>query len=339
LTEAPSRRVFGREALVLAVLVAALLGVVMAFGAARNGSGYLFNSDAIFFRRVATDPFGNGSAFAGYPHDVGVAYRYGRILYPLSAWILAAGRPGLITWTMPVVYVLSIGLMVACACELCVTRGIPAVRGLWVLLVPSMWVTVPIVFSDPFVVSLVLLVYLLSARGRAVPMYLAAAALLLAREAAALALLPLVLRDLRRRDVRAALMWVATALPLLDWWTWIRVRMGVWPPLDPAYGRRGALSLPFAGVIQVIREGKPLAGFFLAAIILGAVTVVAGLYVWRRAGSTISEGAVLFALLILCLGPSAVRLPAQMIRLMLPAQVLIALALVAATQPASEAPA
>lgn len=320
---------FPREAIVLGLIVAVLVGLALALGAARSGSGYLINSDAKYSLKVAMDPFGRGHTFAGEPADVGVAYRYGRILYPFLAWALALGRSSLVEWTMPVVYAASLGLMAACACALVASRGGSPVRGLWVLLAPAMFVTIPIVFSDPVFVALALLVYVLDVRGHRLATYVAAAAMLLAREAAVLALVPLVWRDVRRRDARAVSSWALSVVPLVAWWAWVRARIGYWPPLDPAYGRRGALSWPLNGLITVIREGKPVSGWFLAAIIAGVITMAAGIYVWRRVRwHPVTDAAFWFSLLIGLLGPSAVRLPAQMLRLMLPAQVFIVLAFV-----------
>jgi hypothetical protein len=315
-----------REAVVLGAVVAALVGVMLAVGAATQGSRYLFNSDAIYSYRVAIDPFGSGHSFAGFPPDVGVAYRYGRILYSLVAWLLAFGRPSLIVWTMPLTFALGMGLLAASAAQLVRRSGRPAVRGLWVLVVPAMWATLPIVFLDPFALGLVVLAFALDAGGRRGAARAVAALALLAREFFGLAFVPLILRDVRRRDRRAVTGWVAAGVPLIAWWAWVRIRIGAWPPLDPAYGRRGALSWPLGGFIQVIREGKPLGGWFLVAIVLAGLTVLAGIGVWvAHKRSLLAQASLALGGLVALLGPSAVRLPAQTVRLLLPAQALATL--------------
>ena len=75
------------------------------------------------------------------------------------------------------------------------------------------------------------------------------------REAAVLALVPLAAATVRRRGWRNALPWLATPVPLVLWWTWVRARVGQWPFLDPSPSRRDALSWPLGGVVQVVREG------------------------------------------------------------------------------------
>lgn len=322
---ASTSRIFDRHAVVLGVAVAVIAGITLAIGAAQSGRAYLFNSDADYFLRVARDPFGDGETFVGLPQDVAVSYRYGRILYPLLGWVLALGRPSLVAWTLPIVYAAALGLMASCAVRLLASQGIDGPRGALVVLVPSMWVTIPIVFSDPLVVSLLLLTYLLAAHGRTAGAWLAAAALILTREAAAVAVLPLGWAAYRRRDVRGAALWLATVLPTLAWWVWVRLRVGDLPPLDPGLGR--AVALPLAGPVTVIREGEPIGGWFLAALVLGGLTVAASVWVWVRAPwFPVSQGALAFGVLVACLGPAGWRLPLQAIRLMLPAQALIALA-------------
>jgi hypothetical protein len=86
------------------------------------------------------------------------------------------------------------------------------------------------------------------------------------------------------------------------------------------------LSWPLGGFIQVIREGKPLGGWFLVAIVLAGLTVLAGIGVWAaHKRSLLAQASLALGGLVALLGPSAVRLPAQTVRLLLPAQALATL--------------
>lgn len=327
--EAP---LLGRESLLAGALAVVLLAGALLFSLQRFGIGFPFENDAQVFYRVATDPFGPGDAFTGLRSDTGTAYRYGRILYPLSAWVLAGGRAGSVHATMPVVYLLGVGALVAFACELCRVRGAPPVRGALVLLAPGMLLTIPVLFSDPFVVALVLLVYVFHAKERRRGARIGAAAMLLAREAMAVALIPLVWRSWRERGWRGAASWAPSFVPLALWWAWVRIRIGHWPLLDPAYGRRGATSWPLGGPITAIREGSDVTGLFLLALVLLAATVGAGVWLRARDGSPLGTGTLALSLFLVFLGPGAWRLPGQAVRLMLPAQALIVVGLASSGQ-------
>ncbi len=323
------RGVLGRDATRIGFVVACLAGVAVATAWITFGGSFPLENDARIFHRVAMDPFGDGSSFAGLPSDTGTGYRYGRILYPLTAWVLAFGRPSLVAYSMAVVYAVSVGAMAALACRLCGEAGVPETRGLWVLAAPSFWLTVPVLFSEPFTVALLLLTYRLFLRGRERGTLVAGAALLLTREAMAVALVPLVWASHKRSGLAGAARWAWTAVPLAAWWTWVRARVGVWPFLDPAYGRRGALSWIIGGPITVAREGVRHPGLFVLACVLLGASLVAAVVVVRRRRSPVAWGALVLAVLALFLGPGAWRIPGEAIRLLLPAQAMTIVALLA----------
>ena len=80
------------------------------------------------------------------------------------------------------------------------------------------------------------------------PAYVMAVLLLLTRETAVLALVPLVLLALRARQYRQVIVWSSTTVPLLLWYGWLRYRMGCWPFLDPAITVNQPLRLAVAGL-------------------------------------------------------------------------------------------
>src|SRR5215470_439191 len=85
-----------REAVSFGLMGAAAVTAVMIAVVSAQGYGALLRSDAQHFYRVALDPFGDGRIFAGSEEGAGTAYRYGRILFPLAAWVLALGQRRLI---------------------------------------------------------------------------------------------------------------------------------------------------------------------------------------------------------------------------------------------------
>lgn len=314
---------------------AAVAALVIAFIIATKGRQSLFRNDAELYWLVARNPFADGSIFRPFADEMGDAYRYGRILFPFLGWVVALGRPGSVQWSLIAVDVAGFGTAVALSVELAARRGATPERGLALLLTPAMWFALVLAVSEPLVLSLVLCIYLLDRDGHRTLVLVLAALLLLAREAAVLALVPLVVRD-ARRCLTAAAPWVLVALPLAGWWTWVRWHVGQWPFLDASISRREALGLPFAGAADVIREGA--GGDHVIAFVLGAATVVfAGWVALKRPWFPLSQAALLFALVIVVFGANAWRYPGEAIRLMGPAQALALLCV--ATWPGVAAPA
>src|SRR6476659_4611048 len=124
-----------REAVIFGLMAAAAGTAVMITVASNQGYVFLLRSDAQHFYRVALDPFGDGRIFAGATEWTGTAYRYGRILFPLAAWVLALGQRQLIPVTLPLVYIGGILLFATLACARSARAGRPPILGLATLLV------------------------------------------------------------------------------------------------------------------------------------------------------------------------------------------------------------
>ena len=293
-----------RSAIALGVAVAAAAGLVIALAYARHDHTPEIGSDSAHFAGVARDPFGNGDTIIA-PVVNGPAYRYGRILFPITAWLLAGGRPALVSWTLAIVFAVSLGVAVSLAAWLLQRRGRPGWYGLAILATPFvvLWVKAPAIVSEPMVAALVLGAYVLDARGKGGAVRVTAAATMLAREAAVLAFIPLAWRSWRAHGWRGLASWAWVPLPYLAWATWVRIRIGDLPFTDPAYSRKAAVSAPFVGISDVFH------GTFKNAeqltLLVGLATVVLALFVWReRPWVPISTGAVATAALIPFLGIS-----------------------------------
>ena len=316
--------VFGREARRAGLLAAGVAAAVLLLVIASSGHDALFRSDGDLFRRVATDPFGDGSAIAA-PDVYGTSYRYGRILFPLLGWLLALGRAGWVSWTLPLVDVVGFGLLGAAAVELLARRGRRAQRVLALAAVPALWLSMAIAYSEPLVIGLTLVALLLWEQGRRRPALAVAVLVLLAREVMLLAFLPIALGALRRRDWRTAGAWAVTGVPLAAWWLWVWVRVGSFPVLDPSLSRREAMALPFTGMRTLVAHGEARADMWVV-FVLALGTAVAAVALWRRgARGTLAGAALGLGLLMTALGPNALRSPGEAVRVLAPAQVFVAL--------------
>lgn len=331
-------RVVGRSSLLVGLAAMLLAAIVLGASAASVGRRDMLRSDGKSFAEVATDPFGDGRAIVNLPAITGPSYRYGRILFPLLAWGLAGGRASLTGWTLAIVFALSVGAMVACAAELCRRRGKSPARGVAVLALPFVvgaWVNTPVVVSEPMVLALVLVTYLLVLDGHESGARWAAAAAMLTREIAVLAVLPLAWRGMRDRGWRGALDWAWVLVPYAAWSAWVRFRVGALPFLDPAPTRRNALSLPLVGTLDTMRAGTNSGQRY--AMIVAAVTLAAALWAWRRRPYwPVGAGALWLALLLPFTGSETWKLWGEALRVMVPAQVLVLLCFLAGGRRAAE---
>jgi len=311
-------------AIALATLVTGLFACVLIHAASTRGYVWLLQSDAQHFFGVALDPFGSGTTLSPAP-GVGTAYRYGRIAYPLLAWLLAGGHAAWIVYTLPIVYLAGVWLLVWLASGWCVTAGRSAFFGLTVG--PVVGAPLPHLVPEALIAGLILLMYRYVARGHTQAAYAVAAMLLLARETAVLALVPLVIVALHSRQYRRARSWGSTALPLLFWYAWLRYRMGCWPFLDPGANVNQPLDLPIRGFLALAWTGSPISGAAGAAL-AGWLTI--GLAAWTawRARTVLAYGALSMALIIVCFGAGQATMPFEAMRLMGPMITLLLLAAV-----------
>ena len=321
-------RLVTRQALIFGGMAAIATTVIMIAVLFDQGYGALIRSDAETFYRVALDPFGDGRVFADViSPDTGTAYRYGRILFPLTAWCLAFGRPEVLRITIPVLYVAAIALVATLAATQSELAGRAPVLGLAALLVPSSFLTVPILVPEFFVAALILILYRLIEIHRDRAALGTAALMLLTRETAVLALAPLMLRALQKRDWRCVIRWATAVIPLLVWYVWLRLRIGVWPFHDPQVPPSRALDLPIRSFLSKAWDSDANAMLMFVAGLGWATILTAAIVAWRQRTFLAGAG-VAMASLILVFGPAQAQWPGEAARLMLPAQLLVGVAVI-----------
>jgi hypothetical protein len=314
-----------KPAVAAAVGATAIVAILIVGAVMSHGYESILGSDAQHFFRVATDPFGTGDAMSGTGAGGGTAYRYGRILFPLLAWFLALGQPAWIAYTLPIVYLAGIWLVAAVGCEWCREAGQPVPAGLLIFLLPSVFYLMPLLVPEFLITGLLLVCYRFVLHGRIRAAQVTSAFLLLARETAVLALIPLAFTAIRQRRYRDAAGWALALLPLLVWWTWLRARMGVWPCFDPANVANRPLDWPFRGFLAAVWSSPSDAGLLLTAA-TGWITLAYAVWMQVRFPSLLSAGALSLSLLIIVFGSGQAQLPLEAQRLMIPMQMLLVLA-------------
>jgi hypothetical protein len=305
----------------MAIVVVGFLAV-----SARVRHDMFWTGDAPSFFAVARHPFAGG----GIPHPVtyGVAYRYGRIMYPLTAWLLAFGRPSWVPGTLLALYVVSVGAWVAFAAEHLRRNGRRPALALWIFVLPFCLLALlrPEVVSDPMAGALVFLVYLYERDGRTKAACAVAAMLILTREPMALALLPLMWMGWKERRFAAARDWAVVGTPYALWLVWVRLRVGQFPFLDPSVSRKEALAAPFVGYLRTWHTGADV-GQQLGLLLALATLLVAGLVAvrghWRY---PLTHGALALSLVIPFLGVAVFRHPGEAFRVVAPIQALLLIA-------------
>jgi hypothetical protein len=309
--------------------VAIALGAALMGMAARANPAELFSHDALAYRLVAENPFADGSVLAFGIRTTGTAYRYGRVGYPLLAWILALGQSRFVGWTMGLVSLVSVGGIGAIAAELCDRRGHSPWRGLGVLAAPALLLSMGVLFAEPLAIGLMLLLYLLWIDQRFRAAAVVGALLVLTRETAVIALVPLVWHAWRAGERRLAIRLASTALvPYLAWSVWVRVRVGQFPFLDNASSARAAIGPPLLGYAH--RPNLVIAGATI-------VTVVLAVWLLRANPWTpVTQGALLFALIPVCFTAMALQYTGDTLRIMGPAQALALLGFLASVGPRRE---
>jgi hypothetical protein len=301
---------------------------------ATDGEAVFFNEgDAYLFRLTARDLFGQGHAFAAVNRVSEIPYRYGRMGLPLLAWLLALGRSGWVTWSLIGIQVASIAAIPGLAATLLDDYDAPPIGGAVVLLVPGLLIVYDKVFADPLLIALILLAYLLDARGRPKRALAVLAYAVLVKEVAALALLPLLWRALRGRDLRRAAGVVGALLPYAAWCVWLRWRVGEFPFLS--HTGATALSAPGVGIHDVIAAKTPNYQLVVAMVLVTVVLGLAG--AWRARRFPIAGLAAAYAVLAVCLGTNALRYEAETMRVLALPQVVALLCVVLAVTDRHEA--
>ena len=323
----------------IALPVGMVVGIIFLAAGTSGPHGVYWHSDGPSFLGVARNPFGSGHGFPGDPLAQGVAYRFGRVLLPLAGWILALGRTSRVPVMLAVAYVGSFVAMVALAAEHLRRAGRRPVLALGLLLLPFvlLWLfAIPTVIVEPLAIALVLYAYLADREERSTTRArVAAAAAILARETMALAFLPLAWRAWRRDGRKGLMQWAATGVPYALWSCWVRLRVGSFPFLDPASNRRDALAAPFVGWWQTLH--RPFDNGQQYGMLIAVVTIAFAIAVARRAqrNHAIAAAALITSLSAIGYGWSVWQYPSEALRVLGPAQVLLAVAALTTCRPST----
>jgi hypothetical protein len=322
-----ARKPIPPEAWVLSGATFAALVVLSVMRLISQGEGQFFaTGDPRLFLLTTRDLFGTGHGFAALGFASEIPYRYGRMGLPLLAWLLAFGRPAMMGWTLIGINLAALTAIPGLAAVVLNDCESPPKAAAFILVLPAFAVLFGNVFSDPLVLALLLIVYLLDRHGhRRSALFLLAYAVLV-KEIAVLALIPLLYRAVRRgawRDARTA---ASIVLPYAVWCCWVRFRVGAFPFLANTEARRGALGLPFVAFGHVLAHPT---GDDIVLLAIAAATIAVGVAgAWLARGTNIGALAAVYTLLSVCMGSESLRLFGEGLRVLLVPQVFGILAVV-----------
>lgn len=179
-------------------------------------------NDGQQFLALALDPLQRDSGTSAALDNP--IYRGKRLLYPLLAWLLGLGQPGLITWSLGLLNVACIGLAAAMVARWAQLEQRSPRWGLAVLTLPAYWITLSLDTADLLATSLMLAGAVAWRQRQPGQAGARLAAALLSRETALLAWTATALAALRERRWRSLLPLALAPLPLLAWLVWLRSR-------------------------------------------------------------------------------------------------------------------
>ena len=169
----------------------------------RQGQHAFFTAgDSKFFLLTTRDLFGTGHGYAAIDAASQIPYRYGRMGLPFTAWVLTLGRPAWAGWGLIVVNLVALTAIPGLTAALLADHDAPPAAAAFVFVLPAFVLLYGTVVSDPLVIALILVAYLLDARSYRRSAIATLAFAILVKEIAVLALVPLAWRAFRRHDLR-----------------------------------------------------------------------------------------------------------------------------------------
>ncbi len=205
-----------------------------------NGSvGY----DGQFYYYIANDPFISGRTF---DHIDFPAYRYQRIIYPLTAWLLSFGQPSLIPYMMVVVNLLAILLGTYFIILILELNG----RSLWYsLFYPIFWGFLLCLLRslpEPLAITLVVMAVFAYLKGNLLGQVIGLSLAALTQETTLMVSMAFLFYFLRERDFRSSLYLLIPFLGYLFWQSYIYLHFQTFSFI----GGTQNFGPPFLGIIQ-----------------------------------------------------------------------------------------
>lgn len=252
--------------------------------------------DGQFYRYIAHDPFFE-KGYDRYIDDPRLRYR--RILVPLAAWTLAAGRREAIDIAFIGVVLASVFAGAWWSSRYALLRGRHPAWGLLFLAVPAVPASADRLLVDATLAALFAGFLVGAEQGAARRLWVMCALACLTRETGILLAGGVALDALRRRRWTAAATGASAALPALAWWGFVAAHT------PPSHSAAVNLGYPVVGVVLRLFAPRALAGGMFGATLqvvealavmgLLASLVLAAWWAWRTKPGGVGMAILLFA--------------------------------------------
>jgi hypothetical protein len=187
--------------------------------------------DGRLFRAVASDLAGRNPQIQSFVKQSGSSLRYGRIGLPALMWASTAGRTGLMPYAQPALMIFSAGAIALAAYILLGARSV--LTSLAPFVAVGLTVSLAGGFSDPVAIAAGLWAVVLAREERFWHAATVLSFAILTRESAAVVLVGLLMWSATRRDRRAAMILLASLIPVAAWYLAVAMRYGDLPIFDP----------------------------------------------------------------------------------------------------------
>jgi hypothetical protein len=261
-----------------------------------GSSGY----DGQAYHYIAHDPFMRSGlkAYVDAPR-----LRYRRILVPLLAYALAAGRSEWIDPAIEIVFLLAVVLGVYWSCRFARETGLAAAWGLLFLAMPAIPISMDRLVTDAGLAALTA-AFLCYSRTPSWKLFLVLACAALTRETGFLLILAYWAYLLWRSEFRHFAVFLLTAVPAAAWYLYVQARTAPQPfsiSLIPLSSILEVLLHPWKYPPRIPFAGAVLAADYVALAGVLLAVVLAAVFFLRRPSDPVRIAAVLFALLVLAL--------------------------------------
>lgn len=232
--------------------------------------------DGQFYYYIAHDPFILGNS---YNHIDFPAYRYQRIIYPLTAWLLSFGQPKLIPYMMVAVNLLGILLGTYFIILILKHYG----RSPWYSLIyPSFWGFLLCLLRslpEPLAITLVVMAVFFYLKGQTVRQVLVLSLAALTQETTLLVTMAFLFYFLGRKDFRRSLSMLFPPLIYSGWQLYLHSRFQTFSFV----GGTQNFGLPFWGIIQKFLSFGPGGSLYersaeLLFLVLVLILIITSVY-------------------------------------------------------------
>ena len=291
-----------RRSLLTAAIIGGVLSLVILLGTAtllsdsRGDVDKLAYGDGLLYRYAAANLSTPTEELDPIFVTRGTALRFGRIGLPATMWALAGGKEAALPFAQAAIMVAS-GATAAMACSALFPRAGPP-AALIPFLIPGFALAVSGGYAEAPAAAAALLGLWALQRGRIWMCMIGLAFAMLSRENAAASIVGVVALQVLRRNHGAAARITLAFVPALLWYSFVWLRWGTFPPLDPYLRDNETVGPPVLALVKSLTQPATSGALLLCLIHVGIWILVIWLAATKRTAWAIIASVVGLQLLV-----------------------------------------